>query len=592
MDILLLEDDELDARRVGEALSRTHCTQTFSVIHVPSLAVALARMERDDFDAVIVDLNLPDADGSEAVDRILHLKPHTPIIILSGNDDEDVALKLIHRGAQDFLVKGKQGFVSLPRTLRFCAERKAAEQRLPHIASYDGLTGLANRQEIYTQLRKACAHSERQGDMVALILIDLDRFKDANATYGHQVGDALLRTVGKRLRAVTRDGDTAGRLGGDEFAVILEGISHADAARGWAERALTTLHEPVRIGDLVFPLRASMGGALYPTHGAEVDVLFKRADNAMYWIKANGHNGVAFYDETMGRKESRQAVLAAELADAIESGAITAVFQPKVSLVTGDIVGFEALCRWQRAEGDPVNPGEFLPIARRLRLMPALGRRMRTLAMQAIEHWRARTGRSIPVSVNMDPQEVQSAEHVEELIRDVCNWGMPPQLLRLEVTENAVIENISIAAANLGRIAEVGMGIEMDDFGAGHSSLNYLTQFPIDTLKLDRSLIDKLGTDSQQNVIVKTLITLGNNLGVNVVAEGLETRIQLRALMRMGCKVGQGFLLGRPMPLDETFSWMTSQASRLDQKLETMTGMFEAIPMLDEEALRKAAARN
>ena len=479
-----------------------------------------------------------------------------------------------------------------PRTLRFCAERKATEQRLQHMASYDGLTGLANRQEIYTQLRKACAHSERQGDMVALILIDLDRFKEANDTYGHQVGDALLRTVGKRLRALTREGDTAGRLGGDEFAVVLEGISHADAAHVWSERALAKLNEPVVIGDLVFPLRASMGGAMYPTHGADVDVLFNRADNAMYWIKANGRNGVAFYDETMGRKESRHSALASELADALEGGAITAAFQPKVSLVTGEIVGFEALCRWQRTDGDAVSPAEFLPIARRMQLMPALGRRMRGLAMRAIEHWRDKTGRLIPVSVNMDPQEVQSAEHVEDLIRDVRAWHLEPQLLRLEVTENAVIENISVAAANLSRIAEVGMGIEMDDFGAGHSSLNYLTQFPIDTLKLDRSLIEKLGSDTQQNVIVKTLITLGQNLGVNVVAEGLETRIQLRALMRMGCKVGQGFLLGRPMPLEETLHWMSSQASRLDQKLETMTGMFEAIPMLDEDALKKAAAQN
>lgn len=581
MEILLLEDDELDARLVGEALSPKRTTHPFSVIHVRSLAVALARLGRDNFDGVIVDLNLPDASGSEAVDRILEVKPQMPIVILSGNEDEQFALQLINRGAQDFLIKGKAGLDALQRTLRFCAERKATEQRLQHMASYDSLTGLANRQEVYTQLRKACAHSERQGDMVALILIDLDRFKEANDSYGHQVGDAVLREVGKRLRALTREGDTAGRLGGDEFAVILEGVSHGDAARLWAERALKRLNEPVVIGDLVYPMRASMGGATYPSHGDSVDVIFNRADNAMYWIKANGRNGVAFYDESMGRKESRHAALASEFADALENGQIVAAFQPKVSLSTGEILGFEALCRWIRSDEDTVSPAEFLPVARRQRLMPELGRRMRAVAMEAVEYWREHTGRLLAVSVNTDPQEIQSAAFVDELIAEVQSKGLAPQLLRLEVTENAVIENIGVAAENLSRIAKFGIGIEMDDFGAGHSSLNYLTQFPIDTLKLDRSLIDKLGTDPQQSVIVKTLIELGASLGVNVVAEGLETRLQLRTLMRMNCQVGQGFLLGRPMLLEETIRWMESQAVRLDQKLETMTGMFEALPIIE-----------
>ncbi|MEM9208880.1 MAG: diguanylate cyclase, partial [Pseudomonadota bacterium] len=435
MNILLLEDDELDARLVGEALSEKRCAEPSSVVHVRSLAVALARLGRDDFDAVVVDLNLPDAHGSDAVDQLLQLKPHIPIVILSGNDDEKFALDLIRKGAQDFLVKGKDGLGSLGRTLKFCVERKATEQRLQHLASYDALTGLANRQEVYTQLRKACAHAERQGDMVALLLIDLDRFKHANDIHGHQVGDTILKTIGSRLQALTREGDTAGRLGGDEFAVVLEGLAYAHSAHRWAERALKTINEPIEVDELVFPLKASIGGAIFPSHGDDVDAIMRCADQAMYSVKSTGRNSVAFFQPNMAHRDSRRNDLSIELGNALELGAVTAAFQPKVSLKTGAVIGFEALARWIRATDDIVAPAEFLPLAQQQRLMPALGRRMRFLALEAAARWRTETGKCVPVSVNVDAQELQSASFAADLASDLAKNSVEPATLRLEVSE-------------------------------------------------------------------------------------------------------------------------------------------------------------
>ena len=593
MNILLLEDDELDARLVGKALSGRDDAPACSVVHVRSLAVALARLGRDEFDAVVVDLNLPDAHGSDTVDKILQLKPQTPIVILSGNDDEQFALDLIRKGAQDFLVKGKDGLGSLGRTLRFCVERKETERRLQHLASYDALTGLANRQEVYTQLRRACAHAERQGDMVALLLIDLDRFKYANDIHGHQVGDTILKTVGNRLQALTREGDTAGRLGGDEFAVILEGLAYAHSAHRWAERALKKINEPIEVDELVFPLKASIGGAIFPSHGDDVDAIMRCADQAMYSVKKAGRNNVAFFQPNMGHRDSRRNELSVELPSALELGALTAAFQPKVSLQTGQVVGFEALDRWIRAADDIVTPAEFLPLARQQRLMPALGRRMRFLALEASARWRSQTGQVIPISVNVDAQELQSASFAADLARDLAEHSVDPQNLRLEVSERAFIEDESASARNLLELAGLGVGIELDDFGAGHTSLTYLGRFPINTLKLDRKLIDKLGVDEQQAVIAQSLIDMGKNLGIEVIAEGIETRIQLRMLMRMGCPVGQGFLLGRPMMLDQACKWLTNQGARIEQKLESMTGLFEALPSTPEHnhAEQSAAAK-
>jgi len=573
MDVLLVEDDRQDARMVQIALSRQTAAGII-VTHVSSLREALLALDKTAFDVVLLDLNLPDANGSEAVEQLMLARSATPIVVLSGNNDEDFATRLIGAGAQDYLVKGGDGFRSLGRTLRFAIERKTAEQRLKHLASYDTLTNLANRQELYNQLAKACAHSERQGDMVALLLLDLDRFKLANDVHGHQIGDKILRTVGERLETSIRAGDTAARLGGDEFAVVLEGISHAGAARAWSVNALKKLNRPVVIEGLNHPIAASVGVALYPTHGKDVDSLMRCADIAMYKVKHSGRNGVAFFDENMDKRLVRRQTLETEIRSALSNGEIRAVFQPKVSLDSGAVIGFEALCRWVRPDGDTVSPSEFIPIAQLHRLMPAVGRQVRKATIDAIKHWQDKFDAALPVSINVDVQELHTSNYATLLAKDLRDADLDASLLRIEITETTLLEKTTTTVGNLEALRKLGIGIELDDFGAGHSSLNYLNQFHVDTIKLDRSLLEDIASNRQRAVIVQTIIGLGRELGINVLAEGIETRLQLNALVKMGCKSGQGYLFARPMKLEKCDEWLASQAERLPEKLVNMTGMF------------------
>ena len=585
MDILLVEDDKDDAQLVEIALGR--CPSPFCITHVTSLSAALDTLDQSRFEAIVVDLNLPDATDSESVDRLMLARCNAPVIVLSGNDDQQLAERMVAAGAQDVLPKGADGFRALSRAIRFGAKRKAAELKLRHLASYDPLTGLANRQEFYNQLEKACAHSERQGDLVLLLLLDLDRFKHANDLYGHEMGDTILKTVGRRIERQIRVGDTAARLGGDEFAIALEGVRDIASARRWAGKLLADLSRPVTVGTVSYPISASIGGALFPSHGKDADSLMRNADIAMYRVKNKGRNGIAVYDEHMNRRQQRTQTLESELRVALSEGRIDAAFQPRVSLVSGAVIGFEALCRWRRPNGDSVPPSEFIPIAQKHRLISAIGRQMRLLAMQASKRWTKVLGVPLPISVNVDSLEISADCYAERFLADARDAGCDPSLFSVEITETTLLEHTETTIDNIMSLSKHGVGIELDDFGAGHSSLRYLSQYPISTIKLDRCLLEGLGTNQHDKVIVQTIVELGKKLAVEVVAEGVETRLQLRELLKLGCDSAQGFLIARPMSVPDCSRWLESQAQRTASRFESMTGVFETPSNLQQEVVNE-----
>ena len=576
MEILLVEDDIHDAEMVDIVLGRGS-PEKFTIHRVTTLAEALAVLDQRAFDCVLVDLNLPDANGEESVEAIVVARNRIPVIVLSGNTDEELAVRLIRAGAQDYLVKGDSGFATLARSLRYSVERKAAELRLKHLASYDPLTSLANRQELYVQLEKACAHASRHGDMAALLLIDLDRFKLVNDMHGHAAGDGLLRGFAERLAGSIRTGDTAARLGGDEFAVVLDGIGCQADALAWCAKALDTLQAPLNFDNLSFPISASIGGALYPTHGADVDTLMRSADIAMYKVKRSGRNGVALYDEHMDRRLVRHKELESQLREALQSGAISAHLQPQLSISSGRVVGFEALARWEQGDEPSVLPGEFLEVARKYRLMDQLGNRILKDAVEVIRTWMRSGIRPVPISINVDPQELSHPDYARGMLAMLRSEGIDRSLIGVEITETTLLEQNDVTLANLEALKAAGVCVALDDFGAGHSSLTYLRRFPIDTLKIDRELVSGISEDQHGETILRAIVMLGRDLGLTIVAEGVETAAQLGVLRGMGCDQAQGYLIARPMPLDEATRWILRGADRMLERLGNLTGQFAAL---------------
>ena len=593
MKTLLIEDDETDARMVQIALARHGGSARFQLTVTDTLAAGLGALEASEYDAVLVDLNLPDASGSQSVDAILNLRRTTPIIVLSGNDDDEFAISMIAAGAQDFLVKGGDGLRLLPRALRYAVERKRAETRLKQLASVDTLTALANRRELQDQLHKAIARAQRQGDMMAMLLLDLDKFKAVNDTHGHDVGDAVLRAVGERLRGLVRASDTAARIGGDEFAVILESLPHAGAAAGWAAKALAKLNEPIDCDGLSLSMGFSIGGALFPGDGTSADALTKSADVALYAVKDGGRNNIAFFDAQMGSSRLRKQALASSIHTAIDNREFGAAFQPIVSLESGEVLGAEALCRWYRPDGEAILPGEFLPILRAKRLMPALGRQMLAGVVSAMREF-DNNGHPLPVSINVDMQELRDERYASELIETLCQAGIDPALLSVDLVPDTFLNADAATQRNLATLRDAGVGITLDDFGASQFPLHLLRKMPINALKLDRTLLSDIGNEHQQSVIVQSLVALGHELGVEVIAEGIETRVQLTALLEMGCRSGFGFLVSRPMSTADFNRWMPARAERLRERLQGFTGVFRALAHPDNDStavLRKSSSR-
>lgn len=581
MDVLLVEDDAHYAALVQRTLAR-HKHVPFNLTSVGTLGAALSRLERVRFDVVLVDLNLPDASGIVAVERITLARNRIPAIVLSNNADEDLAIKVIQAGAQDYLVKGPEGLATLHRTIRYSIERKSAEFRLKQLASYDSLTNLANRQELYFQMEKACAHADRHGEMVALFLLDLDRFKLVNDCHGHHAGDALLRAFARQLEASIRTGDTASRIGGDEFAVVLEGIPNKLSASNWSTKVLERLSRPFIFEGNKFSMSASIGCALYPAHGNDVKSLMHSADLAMYKVKKSGRKGVAFYDDQMDRTMVRRRKMEEAIRGSLLAGEFQPYFQPTVSLDTFEVTGFELLARWIRADNEVVLPNEFIPIAKASQLMPELGRQMRKGLGKALKLWKEQVGesaRKYPVSINLDAQELAIVGYGNDFVSDLINNGISGDQVRVEFSESVVVDKTTEVTDNLARLKKYGVRIDIDGFGAGHASLYYLRQFLIDGLKLDQSLVASVSEDRDGRTILRTIIGLASELGLQVTATGIETNSQLRTLTDMGCHSAQGYLIGRPMSAADVGEWLQGPARRVESRLESLTGSHKILDM-------------
>jgi len=426
------------------------------------------------------------------------------------------------------------------------------EVELEHKAYHDQLTGLYNREAFRRLLDKAVLEARRHDQRLAVMFIDLDRFKSINDTLGHDAGDQVLRSVAERLRASVRDSDVVARLSGDEFAIVIENIGGEDAAAGAADALLRRFEGPFELAGRDWYLSCSVGLSLFPTHAQDSDKLLAFADTAMLHAKSSGRSSRLVYSEGMQDSVAHRVHIEDELRGALERNEFVLQFQPLVSMADGRISGAEALLRWQHPRRGMVPPVEFIAILEDLGLIHSVGRWVLVQACRQLQQWR-QAGLDIGVvAVNVSALQFgRAAEFVDQVRQALQQTGLPPRQLQLELTEGVLMSDSDRSLKVLGELERLGVTLAIDDFGTGYSSLAYLRSFPVSTLKVDRSFVRNMCADAKDASIVKAVVQLAHSLNLQVTAEGIETPGQLAALNALGCDVGQGYLLGRPMAAAE-----------------------------------------
>jgi diguanylate cyclase len=431
-------------------------------------------------------------------------------------------------------------------------------------ATHDALTGLPNRTLFRDRTDQAIRQAKRELTTTALLLIDLDRFKEVNDTLGHHYGDQLLVQVGQRLRSTLREVDTVARLGGDEFAVLLPRVATAEGAVTVAGKLLAGFEKPFTLEGLTLDVEASIGAALYPDHGSDADELLQRADIAMYAAK-EAHTGFMVFDPSLDEHSPRKLALLGELRRAIEHEQLVLHYQPKVDAHTGQLLGVEALVRWQHPEHGLIPPGEFIPLAERTGLITPLTHYVLDAALRQCRTWR-QAGHELAMAVNVSARRLLDLTFPDEVAGLLSRWDLPARLLVVEITESTIMADPTHALEILGRLNQMGVGLSIDDFGTGYSSMAYLKSLPVHELKVDRSFVSHMTSNTSDAVIVRSTVDLGRNLGLRVVAEGVEdtaTRDQLDAL---GCDAIQGYYVSRPVPPDDLIRWLEQRAVTPDRQ--------------------------
>jgi diguanylate cyclase (GGDEF)-like protein/PAS domain S-box-containing protein len=431
---------------------------------------------------------------------------------------------------------------------RDVTDRKQSEETIHHLAYHDALTDLPNRRMYVQQLSKEMMQAKRFQSNLAVLFLDMDRFKDVNDSFGHDVGDMLLIEASKRLQACLKPGDVVARLGGDEFTIMQNQLQDRSEATALAEQIMNQLQRPFELDGHVFNVSCSIGIALYPQDGDNPEDLLKRADTALYTVKSRGKNGYDFFDPTMEAKSLERILMENEMRKAIEQEHFQIYYQPKIDIATSAMTGMEALVRWVHPELGIIPPNRFIPIAEETGMILALGEWILKQACKQNKIWHDQ-GYTLKVSVNLSARQIYQKDLVE-MIKDILReTNLSPDWLELEITESIFVK-MEEATAVLQQIRDIGIQISIDDFGTGYSSFSYIKSLPVDTIKIDASFIRDIHHNQESQAIVKAIVTIAQSLNMNVIAEGIELHDQVAALKENGCDHGQGYLFSKPLPTD------------------------------------------
>jgi diguanylate cyclase (GGDEF)-like protein len=547
--ILLVEDDPAYAE-LTRAMLRTTSASSVALDHTTSVHAAVDKLADGSgaYDIVLLDLGLPDAQELEALSSLVGAAPDLPLVILTGTENEVLALQAVKGGAQDYLIKGQATPELLVRAIRYAIERKQSELHIRHLAYYDPLTQLPNRRLLVEHLGHALKRAGRAGTIVGVFFIDIDNFKQINDAFGHAEGDDVLTQLAGRLSKALRSSDTLGRLSGDEFVAIVEASEPrelalvADALQRSVKMPFSTAH-----GELFATL--SVGVSSFPTDGDDVGELLRNADHAMYRAKAQGRDTICFFAAPGEASRSFPLTFTSALRRAAERGELLVHFQPLVNLHTDTVDGLEALVRWQHPSRGVIPPSDFIHLAEESDLILSIERWVLHTAMtEAASHPHAKRLR---LAVNLSRRHFDNPALVRRLRGLVGEIGYDARLLELELSESGIMHHPDRVLDHLKACRDLGMTITIDDFGTGYSCLGLMKEFPLTSLKIDQSFVRNCATDPVNGALVAAIVSMGHALGLEVTAEGVETAAELSYLRSQNCDRAQGWYFGKPVPSSE-----------------------------------------
>ena len=560
MRVLIVDDDEVDRLSLMRAMQQA--AMVVELVQADTAAKGLRLARESVFDVVLLDYRLPDRDGIEVLKELQHIpNRYMTVVMLSHQDDLELAQRAIGAGAQDFLLKEEVNARRLLRTVyqaqhrhRLEEDLRRSHERLRVLAERDSLTGLANRYDFDRALRMAVGRAQREERGVAILLLDIDNFKEVNDNCGHAIGDQMLIGVARRLETVVRDSDVLARLGGDEFVVLLQDMLYDDHPALLADRIIKAFVEPMRFDTTVLKITASVGIACFGADTADAITLLKCADIAMYRAKLEGRNQSHFYSHQLHQEVRARAELKIGLQSALALNQFRVFYQAQVDGRDGSLVGMEALIRWQHPQRGLLGPAFFLTQADEMGLMPAIGRWVLQEACQQLQSWRLRVPQystQLTVAVNLSAVQLQAKDLLETIDRVLLDSGLPSECLELEITESALIKSPEEIAHVLNDVTARGVRLALDDFGTGYSSFEHLRLFPIHRLKIDQTFVAGIGKSPAQDRLLHAMVSFGKALGLTVIAEGVETNAHANFCRDLGCDWLQGYYFSKPISAEE-----------------------------------------
>jgi diguanylate cyclase (GGDEF)-like protein len=561
--LLIIEDDEDDYLLIKHNLKGVP-ESIFKTTWCRNYQDGLAELSRNQHDVATLDYRLG---GKTGVDLIRAAKAEgvtIPIILLTGQGNHDVDVEGMDAGATDYISKEMINSELLGRSIRYSMERQRlmhdTERRLSHLAHYDALTNLANRAMFNDYMLRALARSQRKNKILALLFIDIDRFKIINDTVGHDAGDELLRQVAGRIQHVTREGDFAARIGGDEFTVILEDIKAISNAEQFAAKLQQVVSAPINVDEHQFNVSVSIGIATYPAAGQDLETLVKNADIAMYRAKAKGKFSYQTFDDALNTAEIERMETERDLHHALERKEFLLYYQPVIDISTNQICAVEALLRWNRPGHDRlISPLEFIPLLEEMGLIEAIGEWVLRTACTQCKAWHDAGASNLRIAVNVAPRQICEANSPDWVSRVLEDCDLDPRFLEIEITEQTLMDQFGPSKDSLESLRTMGIGVSIDDFGTGYSSLSYLMNIPLDTLKIDRSFLSAVTTHEPTSIILTAIIDMAQGLGLQVIAEGVENEAQLDYLRERNCTLFQGYLFSPPVDASELTSMLMSK---------------------------------
>jgi len=546
--ILLISDDPADRCLLEGALDELPDSQ-YDILHIESIEDACQLLSQQSFCTVLIDLDLADTLPVGSLPPALRsLTADLPVIALSNNADPEFAVEAIKHGAQDFLLRSETGHEQLYRVMRYAIERKKTERRLTWLAHFDALTELANRTLFTRRLDRSLLRHHRDKKGPAVVFLDLDGFKEVNDQFGHDAGDGLLKDVAQRLVGCVRASDTVARLGGDEFALLLDDASSFNAVISVAEKALASVAQPYRVVGQHVTISTSIGISMAPGGGETADELLKNADKALYRAKDSGKNTYQIYTDGMHSEMLQRLTLERDLRRALAREEFELFYQPIVDVETQTLLGAEALIRWYPGHGDcVVMPESFIGLAEETNLISSIGEWVFYTACSQAVAWRRAGLPAIRIGINLSARQFRGGGLTRMIRRTLDNVPVNASQIQLELTETMVMRDTLESSYILNELKAQGLKLAIDDFGTGYSSLSYLRDFPVDTLKIDRSFVRDMESNDDDAAITAAIIAMGHRLKKTIVAEGVETPGQLRILAEQGCDQVQGFLYSKPL---------------------------------------------